>query len=197
LWYPLLYRMQDAWCQFLHPTLILWQTSSSIISSFCSIDHKCWKVSFLNTTWPFILTSLSCVVVSKSHFMYSVLVLPSQTFDLRVEREIGSHLFLNDFGGWISQHKLLDKLVCSRLYVLQVPKVQHKPIKSPRKGSNKKEQKKPKTALVWRTGLSGVLLDSVRAPPDSVRCTRVNPLELLSFGFLKMALRYNSLDCPV
>jgi hypothetical protein len=37
-----------------------------------------------------------------------------------------------------------------------VPKVQHKPIKSPRKGSNKKEQKKPKAALVWRTGLSGV-----------------------------------------
>jgi hypothetical protein len=69
-----------------------------------------------------------------------------------------------------------------------VPKVQHKPIKSPRKGSNKKEQKKPKAALVWCTGLSGV-------PPDSVRCTRVNPLELLSFGFLEMALRYNWPDC--
>jgi hypothetical protein len=49
---------------------------------------------------------------------------------------------------------------------------------------------KPKTALVWRTGLSGV-------PSDSVRCTRVNPLELLSFGFLEMPLRYNSPDCPV
>jgi hypothetical protein len=58
-----------------------------------------------------------------------------------------------------------------------VPKVQHKPIKSPRKGSNKKEQGKPKAALVWRTGLSG-------APPDSVRCTRVDQLELLSFGNL-------------
>jgi hypothetical protein len=33
--------------------------------------------------------------------------------------------------------------------------------------------------------------------PDSVWCTRVNPLELLSFGFLKMALRYNSPDYPV
>jgi hypothetical protein len=30
--------------------------------------------------------------------------------------------------------------------------------------------------MVWRTGLSGV-------PPDSVWCTRVNQLELLSFGF--------------
>jgi hypothetical protein len=37
---------------------------------------------------------------------------------------------------------------------------------------------KPKCALVWRTGLSGV-------PPDSVRCTRVNRLQLRSFGFPK------------
>jgi hypothetical protein len=58
-----------------------------------------------------------------------------------------------------------------------MPKVQHKPIKSPRKGSNRKEQKQPKAALVWRTGLSGV-------PPDSVRCTRENDSKLLSFGFL-------------
>jgi hypothetical protein len=33
-----------------------------------------------------------------------------------------------------------------------VPKVQHKPIKSPRKGSNRKEQNQPKAAMVWRTG---------------------------------------------
>jgi hypothetical protein len=58
-----------------------------------------------------------------------------------------------------------------------VPKVQHKPIKSPRKGSNRKEQNQPKAALVWRTGLSGV-------PPDSVWCTREIHSELLSFGFL-------------
>jgi hypothetical protein len=31
--------------------------------------------------------------------------------------------------------------------------------------------------MVWRTGLSG-------APPDSVRCTRVDQLQLASFGFL-------------
>jgi hypothetical protein len=34
-------------------------------------------------------------------------------------------------------------------------------------------------------------------PPDSVRCTRENNSELLSFGFLKLPLRYNSPDCPV
>jgi hypothetical protein len=38
------------------------------------------------------------------------------------------------------------------------------------------EQRKPKTTLVWRTGVSGV-------PPDSVRCTRENSLKLASFGF--------------
>jgi hypothetical protein len=36
-----------------------------------------------------------------------------------------------------------------------MPKVQHKPIKSPRWGSKRKEQYQPKAALVWRTGLSG------------------------------------------
>jgi hypothetical protein len=57
-----------------------------------------------------------------------------------------------------------------------VPNVQHKPIKSPRKGSNKKSKRQPKAALVWRTGLSGV-------PPDNVWCTRVDHLKLASFGF--------------
>jgi hypothetical protein len=33
-----------------------------------------------------------------------------------------------------------------------------------RKGSNKGSKVKPKAALVWRTGLSGV-------PPDNVQCT--------------------------
>jgi hypothetical protein len=58
-----------------------------------------------------------------------------------------------------------------------VSKVQHKPIKSPRKGSNKKSKRQPKAALVWRTGLSGV-------PPDSVRCTREINTELATFGNL-------------
>jgi hypothetical protein len=56
-----------------------------------------------------------------------------------------------------------------------VPKVHNKPIKRPRKGSNKKSKREPKCALVWRTGLSGV-------PPDSVRCTRELNSELLTFG---------------
>jgi hypothetical protein len=56
-----------------------------------------------------------------------------------------------------------------------VPKVHNKPIKRPRKGSNKKSKRQPKCALVWRTGLSGV-------PPDNVRCTREHKSELLTFG---------------
>jgi hypothetical protein len=56
-----------------------------------------------------------------------------------------------------------------------VPKVQHKPIKRQRKGSNKKSKRQPKVVLVWRTGLSGV-------PPDSVRCTREINSELATFG---------------
>jgi hypothetical protein len=71
-----------------------------------------------------------------------------------------------------------------------VPKVQHKPIKGSKIGFKRKEQKKQKAALIWRTGLSGV-------PPNSVRCTRVDQLELATFGFLKKPLRYNSPDCPV
>jgi hypothetical protein len=56
-----------------------------------------------------------------------------------------------------------------------VPKVHNKPIKRPRKGSNKERKRQPKCALVWRTGLSGV-------PPDSVRCTREPDSELATFG---------------
>jgi hypothetical protein len=78
-----------------------------------------------------------------------------------------------------------------------VPKVHHKPIKSPRKGSNKKSKKQPKAALVWRTGLSGV-------PPDSVRCnTRQCPMhqgdQLRTCHLWEFwePLRYNSPDCTV
>jgi hypothetical protein len=56
-----------------------------------------------------------------------------------------------------------------------VLKVHNKPIKRPRKGSNKRSKRQPKCALVWRTGLSGV-------PPDSVRCTREPDSKLLTFG---------------
>jgi hypothetical protein len=56
-----------------------------------------------------------------------------------------------------------------------VPKVHNKPIKRPKKGSNKESKRQPKGTLVWRTGLFGV-------PPDSVRCTRVLNAELATFG---------------
>jgi hypothetical protein len=69
-------------------------------------------------------------------------------------------------------------------------KVQRKPIKYQRKGSNSKEQKKLKCALVWRTGLSGL-------PPDSVRCTRNVQRQTHQHRVSESALRYNSLDCPV
>jgi hypothetical protein len=55
-----------------------------------------------------------------------------------------------------------------------VPKVHKRPIKRPRKGSNKESKIQPKGTLVWRTGLSGV-------PPDSVRCTRALKAKLLTF----------------
>jgi hypothetical protein len=56
-----------------------------------------------------------------------------------------------------------------------VPKVHNKPIKRPRKGSNKESKRLPKCALVWRTGLSG-------APPYSVWCTREPDSKLTTFG---------------
>jgi hypothetical protein len=58
-----------------------------------------------------------------------------------------------------------------------VLKVQHKPIKRYKLGFKRKEQKKPKRTLVWRIGLSGV-------PPDIVRCTKVDRLQVFTFGFL-------------
>jgi hypothetical protein len=57
-----------------------------------------------------------------------------------------------------------------------VQKVQHKPIKVQERVQIKRAKIQPKAALVWRTGLSA-------APPDSVRCTRVDHLKLASFGF--------------
>jgi hypothetical protein len=71
-----------------------------------------------------------------------------------------------------------------------VPKVQHKPIKKYEIGFKRKEQKKPKRTLVWRTGLSAV-------PPDSFRCTRVNRPQTLHLRVSPGTLRYNSPDCLV
>jgi hypothetical protein len=71
-----------------------------------------------------------------------------------------------------------------------VPKVQLKANTKIKKGSRRKEQRKPKCSLVWRTGLSGV-------PPDSVRFTREDRLKTLHLRVFQAHLRYNSLDCPV
>jgi hypothetical protein len=53
-----------------------------------------------------------------------------------------------------------------------------------------KRSKETKSALVWRTGLSGV-------PPDSVRCTRTVQHSTLHSWVSQGALRYNSPDCLV
>jgi hypothetical protein len=57
-------------------------------------------------------------------------------------------------------------------------------------GFKRKEQKKPKRTLVWRTGLSGV-------PPNCVRCTRAVRLQTFHLRVSAAPLRYNSPDCPV
>jgi hypothetical protein len=71
-----------------------------------------------------------------------------------------------------------------------VPKVHNKPIKRPRKGSNKESKRQPKGTLVWRTGLSGV-------PPDSVRCTRALEAELATFGKMggRSAIIHRTVRC--
>jgi hypothetical protein len=75
--------------------------------------------------------------------------------------------------------------------------VHNKPIKRPRKGSNKESKRQPKGTLVWRTGLSG-------APPDSVRCTREPEAELATFGkmgsrsaIIHRTIRWSTGQCPV
>jgi hypothetical protein len=60
-----------------------------------------------------------------------------------------------------------------------VPKVQHKPIKRSKLGFKKKGAKETEED----PGLAHRTVSSV--PPDSVRCARVDQLELLTFGFLR------------
>jgi hypothetical protein len=71
-----------------------------------------------------------------------------------------------------------------------VLKVHHKPIKRSKLGFKRKEQKKPKRTLVWRTGLSGV-------PPDSVRCPGPYDFKLATFGFLesRSAIIHRTVRC--
>jgi hypothetical protein len=51
----------------------------------------------------------------------------------------------------------------------------------------KQRSKETKSALVWRTGLSGV-------PPDSVRCTSTVQSQT---SHSRVLLRYNLPDCPM
>jgi hypothetical protein len=62
--------------------------------------------------------------------------------------------------------------------VLQVHKVQHKPIKDSNYGLNLKRSKELECAMDWRTGLSGV-------PPGSVRCTRTVQVSTSHSGKMK------------
>jgi hypothetical protein len=64
-----------------------------------------------------------------------------------------------------------------------VPKVQHKPIKSPRLGSKERSKRKSKATLVWRTG---------QCPVHQGGSTRTRHLRVL-----EKTLHYNSPDCPV
>jgi hypothetical protein len=59
-------------------------------------------------------------------------------------------------------------------------------------GFKRKKENPPKAALVWRTGLSGV-------PLDSVRCTREIHSELLSFGVLwsHSAIIHRTVQCAM
>jgi hypothetical protein len=60
-------------------------------------------------------------------------------------------------------------------------------------GFKRKEQKKPKSTLVWRTRLSGV-------PPDSVWCTRAIQLfKLFTFEFLRprSAIIHRTVRCAI
>jgi hypothetical protein len=57
-------------------------------------------------------------------------------------------------------------------------------------GFKSKGAKEPKSALVWRTGLS-------YGTPHSVQCTRTIHLRTLHLRVSQAALRYNSLNCPV
>jgi hypothetical protein len=71
-----------------------------------------------------------------------------------------------------------------------VLKVQHKPIKRLKFGFKRKEQRKPKRTLVWRTRLSSV-------SPDSVRCTMGDRIKLFTFGFLesRSAIIHRTVRC--
>jgi hypothetical protein len=86
-----------------------------------------------------------------------------------------------------------------------VPKVHNKPIKRPRKGSNKESKRQPKgsAGLAHRTVRCATEECPVHhrtvfgAPPDSVRCTREFHSELATFGNLggRSAIIHRTVRC--
>jgi hypothetical protein len=77
-----------------------------------------------------------------------------------------------------------------------VPKVHHKPIKRPRKGSNKESKRQPKCALVWRTRLSGAHRTVSGAPGNST--PNCSPSRILGAAPLNFTgLSGAPPDCPV
>jgi hypothetical protein len=64
---------------------ILWEFIGSIVSNLCTYNYANWfNYALLYLLW-FVLTSI--------------------TKKGEIERELGLHLFLIDFGGWFAQHK--------------------------------------------------------------------------------------------
>jgi hypothetical protein len=79
-----------------------------------------------------------------------------------------------------------------------VPKVHNKPIKRPRKGSNKESKRQPKCALVWRTGLSGVPAEQRLLRANGRLQRAVNALQCAQKSELSQkAHRTVNSDCPV
>jgi hypothetical protein len=72
-----------------------------------------------------------------------------------------------------------------------VSKVQHKPIKRSELGFKRKEQKKPKRTLVWRTGQCSVHHRTVSGAPGWI------DLKLFTFGFLQAhsAIIHQTVQC--
>jgi hypothetical protein len=106
------------------------------------------------------------------------------------EREIGSNLFLFNFW-WLNCPTQINGLTSLfKIIFYRCKRFNTNQSKEQVKVSRERSKKETEAALVWRTGLSGV-------PPDSVRCTRVLQLELLTFGFPRRSSAIIHRTCPV
>jgi hypothetical protein len=78
-----------------------------------------------------------------------------------------------------------------------VPKVQLKTNTKIKKGSRRKEQRKPSAPWSGAPDCPVCHRTVSGAPPDSVRCTREDRPQTLQLRVSQAQLRYNSPDCPV